>query len=405
MRWEDEQYIRFYKRNTPEWLALSWQARGLFGLLMREVDRAGILEVGPKLGLRGVAVAIRASWDEVKDALAELLEDGCVAFLEREGIVHIPNFLAAQEVTYSDVARKQKSREVARARAMAAGLGLAPEETPPPPVSPTRIDENVNSQATADAVTNRDISSRAVTESHAPSRAVTSGHSDLVCTVPSCAVPSESARAHEGTREGQSQPEVSAGPREPAPLESGPRMVGGRQPLADDAEFTEAHREILEGLNMTSGAQLDPEIEWGRFVADAREGGKVSANWLESWRKWCWGGVDRAKARRLKTPTGAAPAAASSPRTEAFEAGIRHVIPRFAHTWAPWDVRTIDETVEKLARYREDDERLDEPGTLRWLGKSARIFAESQPKTLTPRAFQAWAMNREMAQSEARKAS
>ena len=57
MRWEDERYVRFYTRDTPEFLAMSWLARALFGLIMRKVDRAGILVVG-RLGLKGVAVAV-----------------------------------------------------------------------------------------------------------------------------------------------------------------------------------------------------------------------------------------------------------------------------------------------------------------------------------------------------------
>ncbi len=43
MRWEDEKYVRFYTRDTTDWLNLSWQAQGLMGLIMRKCDRAGIL--------------------------------------------------------------------------------------------------------------------------------------------------------------------------------------------------------------------------------------------------------------------------------------------------------------------------------------------------------------------------
>lgn len=150
MRWEDERYVRFYTRNTPEWLALSWRARGLFGLLMRAVDRAGILAVG-KLGPKGVATAIGAPWVEVEGPLDELLADGCV---QHNGpAVVIPNFLPAQEAPQSDAARKRAQRERARAE-----------------------------------VTKRDhMESQIVTE---PPLSVTSGHVGSRPVTPSLAVPS-----------------------------------------------------------------------------------------------------------------------------------------------------------------------------------------------------------------------
>ena len=143
MRWEDERYVRFYTRNTPEWLSLSWVARGLLGLIMREVDRAGILKVG-KTGLRGIAVILHAAWEDVEAPLAELMADGCVSFNEKEGQLCLPNFLEAQEAKHSDRARKQKERETARDKA-----------------------------ATRDPV------------SHAVSRDVTRGHDGSLCAVPS----------------------------------------------------------------------------------------------------------------------------------------------------------------------------------------------------------------------------
>lgn len=115
MRWEDERYVRFYTRDTPEWLALSWQARGLFGLILRAVDRAGTLPVG-KLGKKGVAVAVHAPWADVDGPLAELLEDGCIVWDEGRASFLIRNYLEAQECAQSDAARKRASRERARAQ-------------------------------------------------------------------------------------------------------------------------------------------------------------------------------------------------------------------------------------------------------------------------------------------------
>lgn len=111
MRWEDERYVKLYTRNLPEWNALSWQARGLFCLLLREVDRAGILPLG-KLGRKGIAVTVRAAWVEIQSALSELESDGCLQI--KGDRLLIPGFMAAQEARQSDRARQQKSRELAR---------------------------------------------------------------------------------------------------------------------------------------------------------------------------------------------------------------------------------------------------------------------------------------------------
>lgn len=121
MRWEDESYVRWYRRNTPEWCLMTWQARGLFGLIMREVDRAGILELG-RLGLKAVAVVVRAPWGEIEALLQELIDDGCVVYRDDLRVLLIPNFIAAQEANASDRARQRASRERARDLARAKSL-------------------------------------------------------------------------------------------------------------------------------------------------------------------------------------------------------------------------------------------------------------------------------------------
>jgi len=110
MRWPDEVWIKLYTRDEPDWMAMSWQARGLFVLLMRAVDRAGILSLKGKQKLKAVAVTVRAQWMEIEAPLQELLDDGCVRYSEIEGKLWIPNFVDAQTSTMSDVGRKRKSR-------------------------------------------------------------------------------------------------------------------------------------------------------------------------------------------------------------------------------------------------------------------------------------------------------
>lgn len=153
MRWEDERYVRFYTRDTPDWLALSFEAQALFALLLRKVDRAGVLPLG-RHGKRAVAIAVGHAqrWEMLSSALEELLLDGCLA-IDGDRLV-IRNFLDAQEARQSDKARQQKARELAR------------------------------------TVTPRDNPSQGVTESHTLSHDVTSGHTASRLAVPSRAEPS-----------------------------------------------------------------------------------------------------------------------------------------------------------------------------------------------------------------------
>ncbi len=164
LNWEDERYVRWYTRDTPEWCSLSWQARGLFGLIMRAVDRAGVLELG-RVGRKGVAVAVRATWAEIEPYLSELTDDGCVVIDDATSRLILPNFMIAQEARQSDKLRAKESRERRK-------IGGASR-----------------------SVT---VSSRSVTESshddqngHTPSQRVTPSHA-----VPSLAVPSQAMLSH-----------------------------------------------------------------------------------------------------------------------------------------------------------------------------------------------------------------
>jgi hypothetical protein len=120
MRWEDERYVKLYSRDTPEWMSLTFEAQGLFRILLTKVDKAGVLELG-RLGLRGVAVVLghAGRWDVIEDALDQLIVDGCVTVSDDKTRLLIPNFVDAQEARMSDRARQHehraKSRDMARA--------------------------------------------------------------------------------------------------------------------------------------------------------------------------------------------------------------------------------------------------------------------------------------------------
>jgi Meiotically up-regulated gene 113 len=107
MRWEDERYVRLYTRDTASWMAIGWEAQALFMLIMRKVDRAGVLELG-KTGTRGLSGLFQMPIDVVERAIVALLEDGCI---ERVGAnLVIPNYIEAQEASMSPNMRQKESR-------------------------------------------------------------------------------------------------------------------------------------------------------------------------------------------------------------------------------------------------------------------------------------------------------
>lgn len=111
MRWDDERFVKVYTRDTPDWLALGWEAHALFWELLRKSDRAGLFEVG-KSGARGVAAVTGIPTEVVERALPVLIADGCI---ESHGAyLLVRNFIEAQSANQSDKARAAKSRQAAR---------------------------------------------------------------------------------------------------------------------------------------------------------------------------------------------------------------------------------------------------------------------------------------------------
>lgn len=113
MDWSNERWVKLYTRDTSDFLLLSWQARGLFALILRAVNRRGEIDLG-RTGARSLAVILHAGHDAaaVVAALDELLADGCVVI---EGqTLRVTNFEAAQSTPLSDAARARAHREKLR---------------------------------------------------------------------------------------------------------------------------------------------------------------------------------------------------------------------------------------------------------------------------------------------------
>lgn len=110
LRWSDESYVRLFTRDTADWLSLNWKAQGLFALILRKVDRAGMLDLG-RHGHKGLCHHIGgpSAWPEVEPMLEELLKDGCIEIHGQ--VLVVRNYIEAQTAITSDAQRKREQRE------------------------------------------------------------------------------------------------------------------------------------------------------------------------------------------------------------------------------------------------------------------------------------------------------
>lgn len=308
MDWSNERYVRLYTRDTVDWLALSWQARALFAMLLRKVDRAGVIDLG-RHGVKGLAVAVGMPTDVVGPALAELLEDGCI---EQHGTrLVMPNFLDAQEAAQSDAQRARESRANRRDRSRV-----------------TKPDAGV---------TDRD---ETVTPSHGASHAVT----------PS--VPSDPSDPAEGER----APAREAPPPSCVAL----KVTSGLRQLTTDEPLTPARRAEVDKLAMNCGAKLDAAVVWADFVDHQIVKANMFANddaIDAAWRRWIRRQETFAKERRIEL--------ADRSRTTAAEAAAP-----VTYVDATPQVRKVEAWAAAAATH--DEARAGSAGVLAALGGGAR---------------------------------
>lgn len=147
MNFDDERFVKIYPRNTTNWKLLGWEGRCVLMMLLREVDRAGCLDIDG--GMEGLALLLDLPPDVTERGFASCVKRGSV--VQNGNTAIIPNFVKAQEARQTDRVRQAESR--ARRRE----LGM--------------MSQNVTHVART--VTECDQTSRAVTASHTASHDVT----------------------------------------------------------------------------------------------------------------------------------------------------------------------------------------------------------------------------------------
>jgi hypothetical protein len=248
MRFEDERYVRVYTRDTTTWKLLPWQSRALLPLIMRKLDRAGIMElVADESAYEVIAAHVDVPMDVVVPGLDALVKRQVVVV--HNGVLFMPNFLHAQTVAQSDKSRAAKSRETTVAVMLAKTKGVPIEAPEEPNGSVTKRDSSSRN------VTVRHETNGFVTTGHAPSHGVTPCHSVLCCAVPSYASTQDRAGAREGTH-AETGDTAEVEPANPSPCHEAHPRTGDRQPVA-----THAASDTAEARKTHPGAIPDPSSE------------------------------------------------------------------------------------------------------------------------------------------------
>lgn len=108
MDWDNGYYVKLYRSQSPDWLALPVLTRGLFAEIMLLADRAGRIPLG-KAGLSSLAIPLRADWATVSKHVETLISDGCI--VHEPGAMVIPNFVDAQAKAKTGAERTKEWRE------------------------------------------------------------------------------------------------------------------------------------------------------------------------------------------------------------------------------------------------------------------------------------------------------
>lgn len=118
MRWDDERYVRLYTRDTANWLKWPWQARALLPLLLRKVDRAGLLKLSRSEIISDLSAVVGLPHEVVSVGLSALRkhadDERATVEVSDAGLLLVPNHMEAQEAGTSNRLRQEDSRRRAR---------------------------------------------------------------------------------------------------------------------------------------------------------------------------------------------------------------------------------------------------------------------------------------------------
>jgi hypothetical protein len=121
--WANERYVRLYVRDSTTWKLLDWRARCTLTMLLRKVDRAGVLEVGEH-GVLGLAAVIELPLEVVEPGITQLMDPKIGVVVATPTHYVVPNYLDAQEAVQTEAHRSREYRGRKRDMALATAKGF-----------------------------------------------------------------------------------------------------------------------------------------------------------------------------------------------------------------------------------------------------------------------------------------
>ena len=107
--WANERYVRLYTRDTPNWTVAPWEARAVLPLILKKLDRKGLLDLGSH-GMHALAATVSVPLEVLEPGLAWWTSTGTLV-LSEDGILSMPHFVEAQECCASPARRQKNWRE------------------------------------------------------------------------------------------------------------------------------------------------------------------------------------------------------------------------------------------------------------------------------------------------------
>ena len=270
MKYDDENWIKIYTRDSAGWLALSWQARGVSLELARKLPKGtGELSLGRR-GLEALGALLRAPWSEIEPAVRELIADGRLIYDDTAQVIRDPKHTARQTAVASGKSRTATWRAARdAARRLVTDGDAPPSGGDAPPTTTTRKKTPAERRALS------------VVES-ADTVAEKTNDSVVGVTLRDACVTTRDQEKR--IEEKEERPPIGGLKRADAP----PPEVGSLRLLAPDEPLTAQRRKDFAG--QTSNVPARPvEPEWAAFVDDrikrsATFGSDAAID--ADWRNW-----------------------------------------------------------------------------------------------------------------------
>lgn len=117
MNYEDEEYVRYYVRDTVSWRALGWEGQTVLALLLHgKFDRSGVFDCDGHDPSQAVTLVTGLPESVTSVGLERLLKVHTLVL--RDGKIVWPKYVHAQGCRRSDKARQRESRDKRRGDAL-----------------------------------------------------------------------------------------------------------------------------------------------------------------------------------------------------------------------------------------------------------------------------------------------